>query len=328
MRQSYKFFSSDYYPFGMVMAERSYSSPAYRYGFNGQEKDDEVAGNENINTAQFWEYDCRLGRRWNLDPFVKPNGSNYSGLLNNPLINIDPLGNTDYFSNKGRYLGTDGVDNGKKVMALDRKTSQEIKKDIKHKRNDALANIAGIIPVPSSSEVGAMHAAWQRTVSGVSEDKKTGHEEGFVSGGGNITVSKSGADATLPEKAKLPEIDVAALQQYQIDRKVELIVHTHPDVELNTNEGLLTSGSDPSGSVGGDDGDFYHANILQELYGSNVLFAVIGIDKTRNPNDNSVMHSEPKVTFFNGKGVIGKIKLRTLQRSAKRIEKHYSQRKS
>jgi hypothetical protein len=37
----------------------------YRYGFNGQEKSDEIAGEGNHNTAEFWEYDTRTGRRWN-----------------------------------------------------------------------------------------------------------------------------------------------------------------------------------------------------------------------------------------------------------------------
>lgn len=40
----------------------------YRYGFNGQERSDEVKGEGNSYTAEFWEYDPRIGRRWNLDP--------------------------------------------------------------------------------------------------------------------------------------------------------------------------------------------------------------------------------------------------------------------
>ena len=35
---------NDYYPFGMTVPNRNYSSPSYRYGFQGQEKDDEVKG--------------------------------------------------------------------------------------------------------------------------------------------------------------------------------------------------------------------------------------------------------------------------------------------
>jgi hypothetical protein len=42
----------------------------YRYGFNGQQKDEEIAGKGNHNTALFWEYDMRLGRRWNVDPIL------------------------------------------------------------------------------------------------------------------------------------------------------------------------------------------------------------------------------------------------------------------
>ena len=30
-----------------------------------------VSGAGNTMTATFWEYDCRLGRRWNVDPVVK-----------------------------------------------------------------------------------------------------------------------------------------------------------------------------------------------------------------------------------------------------------------
>ena len=34
----------------------------YRYGFNTQEKDDDVF--IGAYTAEYWEYDSRLGRRW------------------------------------------------------------------------------------------------------------------------------------------------------------------------------------------------------------------------------------------------------------------------
>jgi hypothetical protein len=76
----------------MLMPGRSYSSTAYKYGFNGQEKDDEVSGSGNINKAMFWEYDTRLGRRWNVDPVVKPWESNYATFSNNPILFNDPFG--------------------------------------------------------------------------------------------------------------------------------------------------------------------------------------------------------------------------------------------
>jgi hypothetical protein len=51
--------ATDYYPFGMTMPGRSFNSGDYRYGFNGQEKDDEIAGIGNSYTAEFWQYDSR-----------------------------------------------------------------------------------------------------------------------------------------------------------------------------------------------------------------------------------------------------------------------------
>lgn len=64
----------------------------YRFGFNGQEKDNEVAGIGNSNTAMFWQYDSRLGRRWNVDPVDQINISNYATFADNPLNNTDVLG--------------------------------------------------------------------------------------------------------------------------------------------------------------------------------------------------------------------------------------------
>jgi RHS repeat-associated protein len=91
--------AQDYYPFGSLMPGRKYNAGEYRFGFNGQEKDDEITGvTGSHTTALFWEYDTRLGRRWNLDP--KPNHtiSNYATFTNNPIWFTDVLGDTVRYS--------------------------------------------------------------------------------------------------------------------------------------------------------------------------------------------------------------------------------------
>ena len=75
----------------------------YRHGFNGMERDDDISGDGNSYTAQFWEYDTRLGRRWNVDPIQKPWASNYATLGCSPLIATDPLG-----LNEDWYMDQDG----------------------------------------------------------------------------------------------------------------------------------------------------------------------------------------------------------------------------
>ena len=79
----------DYYPYGMTEPGSSYSAE-YRYGFQGQEKTFEL-GEDHI-TALYWEYDARLGRRWNVDPVIHPDEGSYLCFHNNPNFYSDPEG--------------------------------------------------------------------------------------------------------------------------------------------------------------------------------------------------------------------------------------------
>jgi len=79
------------YPFGMVMPGRSYPD-SYRYSINGQEKTLEIA--PNTTTAEYWQYDARIGRRWNIDPRPSVAISVYAAFNNSPVYNTDPLGDT------------------------------------------------------------------------------------------------------------------------------------------------------------------------------------------------------------------------------------------
>ena len=110
---------SDYYPFGMTMQGRTQYAEKYRYGFGGQEKDNEVYGEGNSYTAEFWQYDPRSGRRWNVDPLADhPNQigmSPYGAFWGNPLVWSDPSGacpecekNVKNPSNNQEYISTGG----------------------------------------------------------------------------------------------------------------------------------------------------------------------------------------------------------------------------
>lgn len=97
----------DYYSFGSPMPNRTYTPNAYRYGMNGQEKDDEIVGSGNHYSATHWEYDSRLGRRWNVDPMFKKYAfkSPYMAFSDNPILKVDPNGDDDYyFDRKGNII--------------------------------------------------------------------------------------------------------------------------------------------------------------------------------------------------------------------------------
>jgi len=86
--------AQDYYPGGMQMPGRTFNPFGYRYGFNGQMKSSEINSDGNNYTAQFWEYDSRIGRRWNLDPKPIYGISEYPAFNNTPVWLSDPLGDT------------------------------------------------------------------------------------------------------------------------------------------------------------------------------------------------------------------------------------------
>lgn len=116
-----------YEPGGSLLPGRNYSSGSYRFGFNGQEKDDEVFGATGTSyTAEFWQYDPRVARRWNIDPVNIPSLSPYHAFGLNPIFNVDPKGDKagDYISRTGKHLGTDGIVD-KKVYAADAVTKNK-----------------------------------------------------------------------------------------------------------------------------------------------------------------------------------------------------------
>lgn len=86
----------DYAPYGMLLPERTYSSDSvtYNFGFSNQMRDDEVYGFGNSYTAEYWQYDSRLGRRWNVDPRPVPSFSPYSCFANNPIWFSDEYGDS------------------------------------------------------------------------------------------------------------------------------------------------------------------------------------------------------------------------------------------
>jgi len=60
--------ASDYYPFGMAMGDRTTASSGYRYGFQGQEQDDELKGDGNSVNYKYRMHDPRIGRFFAVDP--------------------------------------------------------------------------------------------------------------------------------------------------------------------------------------------------------------------------------------------------------------------
>lgn len=79
--------SFSYYPFGMMLPGRQANPGDYRYGFNGQEKSDEIKGTGNSISFKYRMQDARLGRFFSIDPLVNkyPYLTPYQVAHNSPI---------------------------------------------------------------------------------------------------------------------------------------------------------------------------------------------------------------------------------------------------
>jgi RHS repeat-associated protein len=111
---------SDYYPFGQLVPNRHGSSESYRYGFQGQEKDDEIKGEGNSLNYTFRMHDPRIGRFLSIDPLAdkRTYHSPYMFCGNDPISNIDP---------DGRYFfGLFGSTSSERRMARAERFAQKV----------------------------------------------------------------------------------------------------------------------------------------------------------------------------------------------------------
>jgi len=77
---------------GGLYASGKSCAGAYRFGFGGHEKDDEIKGSGNHISFNDYGYDPRTGRRFGNDPVFNPSISPYAVFNNNPNFYVDPDG--------------------------------------------------------------------------------------------------------------------------------------------------------------------------------------------------------------------------------------------
>ncbi|MCX6145784.1 MAG: hypothetical protein NTW25_00820, partial [Candidatus Kapabacteria bacterium] len=93
---------NDYYPYGMLISDRSFNSGSSRYGYNGKENDNEVKGIGNQQDFSARIYDPRTGRFYSLDPLknISAKYSGYQYASNTPIMAIDIEGEKTKFFNE------------------------------------------------------------------------------------------------------------------------------------------------------------------------------------------------------------------------------------
>ncbi len=103
----------------LILFPRFTGDGRYNYKYNGKELQEELGLNMYDYGAR--NYDPAIGRWMNIDPLAEKahDLTPYRYCFNNPVNYNDPTGlwEGDYFSEEGKYLGNDGVDDDKVYVA-------------------------------------------------------------------------------------------------------------------------------------------------------------------------------------------------------------------
>jgi RHS repeat-associated protein len=105
---------TDYEPFGMQLANRQYrAGERYRFGFQGQEGDDEWSGEGNSVAFKYRVHDARIGRFLSIDPLAPeyPWNSPYAFSENRVIDGVELEGLEFFYAADGSLLGRIGKDN-------------------------------------------------------------------------------------------------------------------------------------------------------------------------------------------------------------------------
>src|SRR5690554_3773583 len=129
---------------------------AYRYGFNGMEKDDNIKGEGNSYTTEFRQYDPRVGRWLSIDPLFAdfPWQSPYVAFDNNPIYYKDPKGlaaewndNGDgtYTAEEGDSAGSLAKDAGIPFEAANKIVQQQLGENYRDKDGNINSNVEDVV---------------------------------------------------------------------------------------------------------------------------------------------------------------------------------------
>ncbi|RDI05793.1 RHS repeat-associated protein [Flavobacterium sp. AG291] len=116
----------------MQVPNRFYNGSDYRYGFQGQEKDNEIKGEGNSLNYTFRMHDPRIGRFFAIDPLAKsyPHNSPYAFAENRVIDGIELEGLEYFYTASGSFITKIGDD--KQVRIVKEKDVQQLQKDAKN----------------------------------------------------------------------------------------------------------------------------------------------------------------------------------------------------
>jgi RHS repeat-associated protein len=255
----------DFMPFGEEIARAGNGTDSVRQKFTGYERDGETG----LDYAKARMFGSSLGRFTSPDPLsasaspILPQSWNrYTYSYNNPLRFTDPSGMVpgDFYNLDGKKIGTDGVDDKKIHIVLDKDKAKEIEKTTK-----AGGKFTGAVDskftLPNADVVTAIGAAVDRSNSSTfdksglpalkSDAKATESASGGFSEAG-VSWKTTDGTTTITAAPNGPYSDprIKGVVTISMPSDSDGDAHIHPSGQIETKDRISSSGGGTT-SIGG-----------------------------------------------------------------------------
>ena len=218
------------------------------------------------------------GRWMSIDPLSEEytEWSPYNMCFDNPVKFVDPDGRgplTDLFNLSGRKIGTDGVNNGVKMVVTDNREARQISRT---QGNVDLSTVNSGVTLPSDAVLQESLNVLSRTVANGGQRE----ESSLVMNTGAVVQGQTGPMPTVVNGVQIAPSSLPALPAGTTPADVASTIHSHPTTVAQVgNQVFPQSASVPSTGVGSDGPTF-------QQYNTNIIVGPIGTisNVTSNPN--------------------------------------------
>ena len=198
----------------------------YKYRYNGKEWQDDLGLNWYDYGAR--SYDAAVGRWFVVDPLAEKyyGMTAYNYTMGNPVMFVDLNGmesTGDFFNKHGKYLGTDGKDDGKKYVVTNKKDEKSIKKKTKKGETVQTDQVKSAVLLPSD-------AALRESLDVLDRTQQNGgkrEESSFVMNDGTVVRNAPGPEV-IYGKDKYAKTFTPKIPPGYTDSDVEVMIHSHP----------------------------------------------------------------------------------------------------